>query len=100
MYLRLRSCNSFGAAISTVLKDVVALHGAEFGNIQLVVDDKLLIVAEWGLQSAFLLAFKEVSRSDGCACGRAWKLAEPTVIEDVDRDQDYEPFREIAREAG
>jgi GAF domain-containing protein len=86
--------------IATILTDVVALHGAEFGNVQLVAEDKLLIVAEHGLRAPFLLAFREARMTDGCACGRAWQTGEPIVVADVNLDESFAPFREIAKEAG
>ena len=40
---RLKACSTFEAAVRTILADMVALHGAEFGNVQLAVGDKLVI---------------------------------------------------------
>lgn len=100
MNQRLRAAATFEAAVATILVDVVALHGAEFGNVQLSAGRKLIIVAKHGLRAPFLLAFGEVQTTDGCACGRAWKTGEPVVVVDVDLDEEYAPFREIAKEAG
>jgi GAF domain-containing protein len=100
MNQRLKACTSFEGAITRILMDVVALHGAEFGNIQLPVGDSLLLVDEVRLEASFLLAFREVRNTDGCACGRAWQAGEAIIIPDVESDDAYEPFREIAREAG
>ena len=97
---RLKACSTFEAAVRTILADMVALHGAEFGNVQLAVGDKLVIVAEHGLRAPFLLAFREVRTTDGCACGRAWQTGEPIIVEDVDLDAPFAPFRDIAKEAG
>jgi hypothetical protein len=71
MNQRLKACDAFEAAVTTILSDIVALHGAEFGNVQLAAGATLIIVAEQGLRAPFLLAFREVRISDGCACGRA-----------------------------
>jgi hypothetical protein len=100
MNQRLRASPNFGEAIVTILADVVALHGAEFGNVQLVAGTKLIIVAERGLRTPFLLAFREVQTTDGCACGRAWQMGEPVVVPDVELDEQFAPFREVAKEAG
>jgi GAF domain-containing protein len=100
MNQRLKACSTFETAIETILRDVVALHGAEFGNIQLLVGDRLLLVAEWGLEAPFLHAFREIAKADCCASGRAWEAGEPVVIEDVEADEIYAPFREVARKAG
>lgn len=100
MNQRLKACRTFETAIETLLRDVVALHGAEFGNVQLLVGDRLLLVAERGLEAPFLHAFREIRRSDCSASGRAWETGEPAVIADVEDDEAYAPFREVARETG
>lgn len=100
MNQRLKAAKTFEAAVETLLRDVVALHGAEFGNVQLLVGDRLLLVAERGLEAPFLLAFREIRRSDYVASARAWESSEPAVIEDVEADEAYLPFRDVAREAG
>lgn len=100
MTQRLQSQRTFEAAVETVLNDVVALHGAEYGDFQLVNRDRLVIVAQRGLSAAFLQTFKSVPRDAGCACGRAWRLKRTVVVADVDRDRDYAPFRTDARAAG
>ena len=100
MNQRLKASGTFEGAVARILADVVALHGAEFGNVQLAAGAKLIIVAEHGLRAPFLLAFREVRTTDGCACGRAWQTGEPLVVADVDLDEPYVPFRHIAKEAG
>lgn len=101
MSSRLQAHHSFEGAISQLLADTVALQGAEFGNVQLLtVRDTLIIVAERGLEAPFLLEFREVAKTDGCACGRALKAGQAVVIEDVMVDEEYELYREAAREAG
>lgn len=100
MNQRLKACTTFEAAVDMILRDVVALHGAEFGNLQLLVDDRLLLVAERGLEAPFLHAFRAIGRSECCACARAWETGEPAVIQDVEADDAYQPFKEVAKEAG
>jgi GAF domain-containing protein len=100
MKQRLKTCRTFETAIDTLLRDVVALHGAEFGNVQLLDGDRLLLVAERGLETPFLQAFREIKRSDYVASAKAWKSGEPAVIEDVEGEEAYLPFKEVAREAG
>jgi GAF domain-containing protein len=100
MMERLCAEQTFEGAISTLLHDVVALHGAEFGDVQLPLGNDLVIVAQVGLSAAFLQAFKRVSRDDGSACGRALRERKTVVIADVERDQDFEIFRGDARAAG
>ncbi len=100
MTQRLQSQRTFEAAVETVLNDVVALHGAEYGDLQLVSGEELIIVAQRGLSDAFLRTFKSVTKSSGCACGRAWRLGQTVVVADVDKDPDYAPFRTDAKAAG
>ena len=100
MTQRLQSQRTFDAAVETLLNDVVALHGAEYGDLQLVKDDALLVVAQRGLSGAFLRTFNTVSREAGCACGRAWRLKRTIVVSDVENDRDYAPFRTDAKAAG
>jgi GAF domain-containing protein len=97
---RLYASATFEAAITTILAEVVALHRAEFGNVQLAAGAKLIIVAKHGFQAPFLSAFREVLTTDGCACGRAWQTGRPIVVPDVNSDEAFAPFREIAKEAG
>jgi GAF domain-containing protein len=97
---RLQSQRSFAAAIETLLKDVVALHGAEFGDVQLVAGAALVIVAQHALTWPFLRAFRRVSKSDGSACGRALRLGRTVVIADVARDPEFAAYRHHAEAAG
>ena len=39
MTARLLGQNTLAGGLRTILNDVIALHGAEFGNIQLAIDD-------------------------------------------------------------
>ena len=75
---------------------------ADFGTIQLVSPDQktLSIVVQEGFNQDFLDAFSEVSTSDACACGRAFRSNRRLVLEDVEADPEYEPYKAIARAAG
>src|SRR5437016_4829661 len=90
---RLRAKKTFEAAVEEILDDVIALHGAEFGDVQLPIGDELVIVAQRGLTMRFLKAFERVNTSNGCACGRPLRSGEPVVIRDVQEELTYEPFR-------
>jgi hypothetical protein len=81
MNQRLKGCRTVEAAIEAVLRDVVALHGAELGNLQLRIADRLLLVAERGVEAPFLHAFREIGRDEYCASARAWKTGESVIIE-------------------
>ncbi len=60
MLERLHQQQTFEGAVATLLHDVVALHGAEFGDVQLPVGDELVIVAQIGFGPDFLTPFKRV----------------------------------------
>jgi GAF domain-containing protein len=100
MRSRLRANKRFEAAIEVILDDVIALHGAEFGDLQLPIGAELVIVAQRGLTTRFLKAFERVKTTDGCACGLALRTGEPVIIRDVEEDATYEPFRAEAMAAG
>ena len=93
MTQRLQSQRSFEAATETLLNDVVALHGAEYGDLQLLVGNDLILVAHRGLSVPFLRAFRRVTPGDGCACGRALREGRTVVVVDVTKDPDYAAFR-------
>lgn len=100
MSQRLRQHATFEGAIHAILDDVIALHGAEFGNIQLPLADELVIAAQRGLMPPFLWAFRRVKKGQGCACGRAMRLRQPVIVTDVESDPDYAAFRHDAKNAG
>jgi hypothetical protein len=62
MTSRLYEKRTFEAAINTILDDVIALHGAQFGDVQLPIKDELVLVAQRGLSRPFLEAFKRVKK--------------------------------------
>lgn len=100
MTQRLLQKSTFEESIQVILDDVIALNGAEFGNIQLPTGDELVIVAQRGLGASFLHAFRRVSKDEGSACGRALRLGSPVVVADVERDAEYAAFVDDARRAG
>jgi GAF domain-containing protein len=100
MVRRLRPKRDFEEAVEATLEAAIALHGAEYGNLQLLVRDHLVIVAQRGLSPAFLHTFARVGEDDGSACGRALKLGTPVVISNVELDPDFARFRRDAAIAG
>ena len=97
---RLRTAETFEVAISTILDDMIALLGAEYGNVQLPIGEELVIVAQRGLTEPFLRTFKRVKKEDGCACGRALRLRRTVVISDVEKDAEFATFLQDAKTAG
>jgi GAF domain-containing protein len=100
MIRRLKAEGTFEGAIEIALDDVIALHGAEYGNLQLPIGEELAIVAQRGHPAAFLRAFRRVKSGYGCACGRALRLGTQVVIHDVEVDPEYAPYRDLAKIAG
>jgi GAF domain-containing protein len=100
MARRLGETTTFETAIRTILDDAIALVGAEYGNVQLIKGDDLVIVEQRGLKLEFLRTFWRVNRDDGSACGRALRLAEIVVIADVETDTEFRTFRGDAKKAG
>jgi GAF domain-containing protein len=97
---RLFVSKSFEAAVYTILDDVIALLGAEYGNIQLLDGEELVIVAQRGLSADFLKTFRRVRKDDGSACGRALRHGETVIIRDVENDPEFAAFRPDAKQAG
>jgi PAS domain-containing protein len=87
--------------IDEMLVAVIELMGADKGNVQLLDSDRgvLTIVAQSGFEQSFLDFFGEVSIEDPSACGRALRLGERVVIDDIETDPSYAPLRPIARAA-
>ncbi len=100
MIERLSVETTFESAIATMLKDLVALEGAEYGDVQLLVGDELLLVAQIGLAAAFIKTFLRVRAIDGCACGRALREHKTIILPDVECDAEYAGFLGDARSAG
>jgi GAF domain-containing protein len=97
---RVLSTRAFEEAVQTVLDDVIAFRGAQFGNVQLPIGDNLVIAAQRGFGPEFLQTFRRVKKDDGSACGRALRLGESIVVADVEKDADFAPYRNVAKRAG
>src|SRR5690242_8686832 len=61
MNRRLHAEKKFERAIRRILNDSMALNGAEFGNVQLLWGDYLLIVDQRNFKQPFLEAFRKVA---------------------------------------
>lgn len=88
-----------GAALDQALEAT----DARMGNVQLVQWGKrpaLEIVHHQGFKDEFLDVFRSVSMTDPSACGRALVLRRTIVIDDVLTDEEFLPFRAVARRAG
>jgi GAF domain-containing protein len=100
MTQRLSRIKTFEGAVQTILDDVIALLGAEYGNVQLSTGDELVIAAQRGLSAEFLKTFRLVKKDDGSACGRALRFGETIIIRDVENDSEFGVFGPDAKKAG
>lgn len=98
---RLLSIDELQPLLEEVLDATIALQKADFGNIQLYRHDAraLEIVVQRGFQQDFSEHFRCVNDT-GTACGRAMKVRERVIIEDVETDSEFAPHRPIAASAG
>jgi GAF domain-containing protein len=94
---RLRASNTFEVAVNTILDDVMALHGAEYGNVQLCLGGDLIIVAHRMLPIEFVEQYGHIKPGDASASGRALKCRTSIVIPDVDGEPGYEEWLPAAR---
>jgi GAF domain-containing protein len=87
--------------LRTILNDVVALHGAEFGNIQLAIDDDTLALIEHrGFDQQSLRSLRRVARDSGAASARAFAARKPVVIPDLSKDRALAPYHQLANTMG
>lgn len=100
MIQRLLEQTTVEGAIETILDDVIAMHGAEYGNVQILIGNELAIVAQRGLSAEFLKTFRRLYSYDGTACGRALRSGEVIQISDVERDPQFVAYRMDAKKAG
>jgi GAF domain-containing protein len=101
MKSRLLAETTLDGVTNRILSDVIALQGAEFGDLQLVVDREwLVLVAQHGFPPNFLVDLRRLSRNSGTSCGRALALGRAVVIKDVSKDAEYAPYANIAEQCG
>ena len=96
----LKACTEIRQALTLALDAVIALHRADFGNIQLYRGGALMIAAQRGFKAPFLDRFRRVNVEDDCACGRAMREGRSTIVCDVELDAEFAPFRAAAAAAG
>jgi GAF domain-containing protein len=65
-----------------LVRAALAITGGDMGNIQLIEDGALRLVASYGFERPFLDFFDLVADQDS-ACGAALQAHEPIVVEDV-----------------
>ncbi len=97
----LLAISEFQPLLEEILDAAIALENADFGNIQIYNPETqaLEIVAQRGFKQDFLEYFRSVHDS-GAVCGRAMKLRQRVISEDVETDPEFAPHRHIAASAG
>jgi PAS domain S-box-containing protein len=90
---------SLAEGLDEILAAAIELLGGDKGNVQLIdaEDSTLSVVAQRGFEPEFLDFFREVSAAEGSAWGRALRSKQRIVIEDVETDSPFEPYRAVAR---
>ena len=81
--------------LEVILTTVIAVLGADMGNVQLLDPRRkvLPIAAQQGFGQHFLDFSREVSAERVTTCGRALRLRETVIIEDIELDASFAPFR-------
>jgi len=99
---RLWQMRTLHDGLREMLSATIELLGADKGNVQLLHAERgvLTIAAQKGFGNDFLDFFREVSADEDCACGRTLRRGERTIIEDIEQDVGFAPFRHVARAAG
>ncbi|HJU62866.1 MAG TPA: PAS domain S-box protein [Candidatus Binatia bacterium] len=99
---QLLGARDMATALYQVLDASIAMHRADFGNIQVYnpAIGALEIVAQRGFKQDFLDSFRIVGINDESACARAMRQGKQVTIEDVENDPAYALYREIAAAAG
>jgi len=100
--LRVLQAQSVSEALDIMISGSIELLGADMGIIQLLDRDGKLsrVAAQQGFTQDILESFFETSDADDNSRGRALRSGIPAVIEDIEADEAYAPFRATARKAG
>jgi PAS domain S-box-containing protein len=99
---RLWQMRSLQAGLEEMLAATIDMLGADMGTMQLLDDTRgvLRIVAQRGFTQDVLDGFRDVSAQDDSTCGRALRLGERSVVEDIETDARCAPMRPMIRAAG
>jgi GAF domain-containing protein len=100
MAARLNAQTTLDGVIRTVLDDTIALVGADFGDLQLVADNKaLIVVAQRGFDCGQLRSLRNAIAGGDMPSVRAALTKRSAIIEEIDHEIPIE-LRDIALEAG
>jgi PAS domain S-box-containing protein len=100
--LRLWQMADLQQGLDEMLRATMEMLRADMGNVRSYDPQRkvLTITSQRGFKADFLDFFKEVSAEDDSSCGRSLRSGQRTIIEDVQVDPEYEPYRAIAASAG
>ena len=87
MAKRVMGTRTFEETIQTILDDVIAFHGAQYGFVQLPVGDDLVIAAQRGFGPQFLRMIRHLKKDNGFSCGRAQRDGQSIVVADRCRER-------------
>jgi C4-dicarboxylate-specific signal transduction histidine kinase len=98
---RLEAITELPAVLEDVLTATIDTQNADFGNVQLRNPEShaLEVVSQHGFNAELLEYFASVDQSSA-VCGRAMQLRSRIIIEDVQTDVQFTPYRHIALAAG
>jgi GAF domain-containing protein len=100
MLTRLAAQQDLRSILNAALRDIVALHGAEFGNIRLCDGQGgLVMVAQSRLPGQFAASLGRVDLDSGTACACAAQQGRIVFVADIAQDPHFAPFLSSAREA-
>lgn len=99
---RLWRSRDVNEGLNEMLAAVIALLDADKGIVQLLDAQRgvLTIAAQRGFEQHFLDFFREVSADTDSSWGRALRENERFIVEDVEHDVAFAPFRPVMRSAG
>ena len=100
--VRLLRSRDLNGGLEEMLDAAIELLAADMGTVQLLNPRKqvLELVVQRGFKQDFLDFYREVSAGQDCACGRALREGQRTLVEDVETEPAHAPFRQVAAAAG
>ena len=97
---RLWHARSLTEGLEQMLDAAIELLDADKANVQLMSGSVLRLAAQRGFDADFCAKCAEITAADATACGRALKTRRRIVVEDVATEPAFEPYRELAQNAG
>jgi PAS domain S-box-containing protein len=99
---RLQTAPDLHVALEEILQSSIRLMRADFGNVQLYDAERkvLRLAALHGFDEPFVETFRVVGTDDNAAYGRAIRTGKRVMIEDVEQDGLFTPYRKAAAAAG